>query len=132
MKTLHVTIRLGVGPDDDGAFDAFKPADIWQALCKAFPFCRGGAIQVEAVNLVDVVRDENADKMAALSPWPHYTDLPFEIVVETVDPHGRVIHRELVGRSNVRSEAEIRRASAQRAIVNPRTHRAVLDVLEGS
>jgi hypothetical protein len=58
MKTLHVTIRLGVGPGDDGSFDDFDARSIWNALCRAFPLCRGEAIVVEPVNICDLVVDE--------------------------------------------------------------------------
>ena len=62
--------------------------------------------------------------------WEHYEDLPFEIVVETVDPEtGAVTHRELVGRSNHVGEAERRRRASASAIVNSDTHRAVLEIV---
>jgi len=61
--------------------------------------------------------------------WEHFDHLPFEIVVETVDPStGAVTHRELVGRSNVKNEADHRRRASQRSIVDTMTHRAVVDV----
>ena len=54
MKTLHVTIRLGVGPDDDGAFDKCSAGDIWNALCRAFPLCSCSAIEVEPVDTLEL------------------------------------------------------------------------------
>ena len=47
MKTLHVTVRLGVGSDDDGAFDKYEATDLHNALCRAFPLCHYDAIEVD-------------------------------------------------------------------------------------
>ena len=62
--------------------------------------------------------------------WEHFNDIPFEIVVETVDSlTGEIVHRELVGRSNVKNEADHRRIAHQRSIVDTSTHRVVVDTL---
>jgi len=53
MKVLHVTIELGVGPDDDGAFDVATAETIHWALCRAFPLCRMSAIVVHEIGLAE-------------------------------------------------------------------------------
>jgi hypothetical protein len=55
--------------------------------------------------------------------WRHYDDLPFEVVVETVD----ATHRELVSRHSVESEARHALMRAASAIVNAATHRVVVE-----
>jgi len=58
LKTLHVTIQLGVGPDDDGAFDVATAETIHWALCRAFPLCRMSAIAVHEITPAGIVDSE--------------------------------------------------------------------------
>lgn len=50
-----MTIQLGVGPDDDGAFDNFEAKDIHVALCQAFPLCRMSEIAVYDITPAGIV-----------------------------------------------------------------------------
>ncbi len=62
--------------------------------------------------------------------WAHYPDLPYEVVVETVNSDGEITHRELVRRHSLGSEASRTLSSARANIVNSETHRAVLDYFD--
>lgn len=61
-----------------------------------------------------------------MNTWPHFDDLPFEIVIEQIDESGNVVQQELIGRSNVASEARHRCRNASVAIVDQKQFRAVL------
>lgn len=71
-----------------------------------------------------------AARRCAKCGWEHYADLPYEIVVECVTPSGAVLHRELVGRRSLMSEACLEVGRAQSAIVNSTTHRALLVMVD--
>jgi len=70
VKTLHVTIRLGVGPEDDGAFDGFDAQQLQHALCRAFPLCNGSAIEVEGLDESSVIAEALSEREAGIEIEP--------------------------------------------------------------
>ncbi len=64
--------------------------------------------------------------MTAPATWPHYDDLPYEVVCVRIDSAGAIVSEELVSRHSLHSEAAHEFLRSSRNLVNRESVRVQL------